>query len=820
MALKKAKIFKDFIISTDENNIGVVFRMRDALDVSVKNDNFATSVLIKSENVDFFAYRYITFDGSAVFEITDVVKNDKYYSLSVRYISNIIFSDDDGADVPDPDFYVDGVSAYTLQRFGVDLATFLAVLGKDAKREIVDVREIADERQKPFLYAVKVRLSECPQNLSDVFDLNAQGNILRIVGKGKTGKDLADKNFAYISAKKVSNSNAISGYAFQQFDSAFSCLLIIPPYPTTYIGAKNLTDNTISEYHTNNITIGDFLARLNLLITDLTISAELCIVPIDHIVTFTGVNAYSEPLEIVDADDVPDYAARPARVLLVPYHEQDARPSGTNTHWADAWRDFTSGVDITKSYPLFCIQLYTLPDTMAPDRFYGISEILAPFDVYINDLADPSTVVASVRILGNEISLKDCRNDYITIWRRAQKMRIFTDFDRGVYTDIETTFEFTRDAYSNYEAYKKANIDLVQRQQTASLEQQQEQQRKQFIVNQIFATYEGVRDTITDTGSELLNGDFGAAAKAAARGIENVLLRGAKAGILQKMSRQNAEANLRLAQEQAHEQARETIVNAGDLGGSLQYTEAFISDTYDAMRPQDVYPYSLFTLSRLVASDIDMRRLERYAFDMDVIDKVRDAADVVRPAWQYMHSFFQMRIKNKNPLNNKKDMIVFADGGAFAFKAAQAVFGAGQNGLPVVEPDTGFVGHLSENPQATLTFNITAAEAGKAEIVAYVTGRKQGARPFSAGWYTYINDVYERINAIIPQGEYETEWLKSYPVTLGAFDLNAGKNTIVFRVSDTVGMYGASNFDKIELRMLDRNGGYKWTIITNNENNE
>lgn len=818
--LKKAKIFKDFIISTDENNIGVVFRMRGVLEVSVKNDNFATDVLIKTENVDFFAYRYITFDGEAVFEITDVVKNGKYYSLSVRYISNIIFSDDNGADVPDPDYYIDGVSASTLQRFGVDLATFLAVLGKNVKREIIDVREINDERQKPFLYAVKVRLSECPQNLSDVFDVTLGGNVRRIVGAGTTGKDLADKNFAYISTKKVSNSNAISGYAFQQFDSAFSCLLIIPPYPTTYVGAKNLTDNTISEYHTNNITIGDFLARLNLLITDLTISAELCIVPLDHIVTFTGIDAYSEPLEIVDADDVPDYAARPARVLLVPYHEQDAHPSNTHTPWADAWRDFTSGVDTTKKYPLFCIQLYTLPDTMAPDRYYGISEILAPFDIYINDLADPSTVVTSVRILGNEISLKDCRNDYITIWRRAQKMRIFTDFDRGVYTDIETTFEFTRDAYSNYEAYKKANIDLIQRQQSASLELQQEQQRKQFIVNQVFATYEGVRSTITDTGAELLNGDWGAAAKAAARGVENILLSGAKAGISQKMARQNAQANLRLAQEQAHEQARETIVNAGDLGGSLQYTEAFVSDTYDAMRPQDVYPYSLFTLSRLVASDIDMRRLERYAFDMDVIDKVRDAADVVRPAWQYMHSFFQMRIKNKNPLNNKKDMIIFADGGAFAFKAAQAVLTAGKAGALTVDANTHFVGNIIGNTGAEISFNLTAAESGEVKIVVYTTGNPAGGRAFGAYMQLILNNEPKDTRGNISKGDEETADTKTYAVPLlnETFILNRGENTLTLRSTGSGTPWGLA-VEKIEISTLNGDGGYKWTFVTKNESN-
>lgn len=818
MALRKAKVFKDFIISTDENNIGVVFRMRDALDVFVKNDNFATSVLIKSENVDFFAYRYITFDGSAVFEITDVVKNDKYYSLSVRYISNIVFSDDDGADVPDPDFYVDGVSAYTLQRFGVDLATFLAVLGKDAKREVVGVREIENAKQEPFFYAIKLRFSECPQNLSVVVSPVPDRETLgRQSEAGTTGKGLKDYNFSYISAKKIDEQNTPRGYAFQQFDSAFACLLPIPQYPTTYVTAKNATNGKI--FSLNEITIEMFLSRLNALITDLTLSAELCIVPLSHFAIFTGISAEYNGIELLKVENESPYTPAPAYAWVFPFYPDAAHPLGANYFWQDAWREIADTPQL-ETYPILTLCSRHTTNDIEGFLYYGFSEILAPFDIYIDALSDPSKIVSSARIFGNEISLKDCRNDYITVWRRAQKMRVFTDFDRNVYTDIETTFEFARDAYSNYDAYKKANIDLIQRQQTASLALQQEQQLKQAAVNAAFDVYSGINNAAQSAGEDIVSGNLIGAGVSLAKGVKNTIVSAAKNAIITGMQVQAERANLRLAQAQAHEQARETIVNAGDLGGSLQYIEAFLGDMAEQGRPQDAFGYSFFSLSVLDISDIDARRLERYAFDMDIIDAIRDNSNITRPAWQWLHSFYQMRIKNKSPLNNKKDFIIFADGGAFTFSAAQSVFGAGQSGLPVVEPDTGFVGRLSENPQATLTFNITAAEAGKAEIIAYVTGRKQGARPFSAGWYTYINDVYERVNAIVPQGEYETEWLKSYPVTLGAFNLKAGKNTIVFRVSDTVGVYGASNFDKIELRMLDRNGGYKWTFITNNENNE
>ena len=90
MALKQATIFKDFNKHNGENE-SYIFQKVEPITISVKNDNFATQVEIydESEETDFFAYKYITFDDSAIFEITDCMKNEKYttlfYSISKQH---------------------------------------------------------------------------------------------------------------------------------------------------------------------------------------------------------------------------------------------------------------------------------------------------------------------------------------------------------------------------------------------------------------------------------------------------------------------------------------------------------------------------------------------------------------------------------------------------------------------------------------------------------------------------------------------------------------------------------------------------------------
>ena len=94
-----------------------------------------------------FDYKYITFDDSAVFEITDAIKNGNYTTIFVQYLSNISF------DTADSNFRVDAVSARRLQDLGLDLNKFVEILGNKTTVERTDL--IAENNSEPFLYAIK-----------------------------------------------------------------------------------------------------------------------------------------------------------------------------------------------------------------------------------------------------------------------------------------------------------------------------------------------------------------------------------------------------------------------------------------------------------------------------------------------------------------------------------------------------------------------------------------------------------------------------------------------------------------------------------------
>ncbi|HEY8391097.1 MAG TPA: glycoside hydrolase family 3 N-terminal domain-containing protein [Clostridia bacterium] len=133
----------------------------------------------------------------------------------------------------------------------------------------------------------------------------------------------------------------------------------------------------------------------------------------------------------------------------------------------------------------------------------------------------------------------------------------------------------------------------------------------------------------------------------------------------------------------------------------------------------------------------------------------------------------------------------------YKFEASKyAIPGTGSKGAPRKE-NNGFVGNLSENAGATLTFKIVSEEETTAILSAAVTGRRQVAREFSKGFITTVNGVELETNVVVPQGDPNTEWSRSYEIVLGEIQLVKGENTIVFKVPQNVGIYDASNFDYI-----------------------
>ena len=159
------------------------------------------------------------------------------------------------------------------------------------------------------------------------------------------------------------------------------------------------------------------------------------------------------------------------------------------------------------------------------------------------------------------------------------------------------------------------------------------------------------------------------------------------------------------------------------------------------------------------------------------------------------YNFSMLKLKCAEPLRETYSTYTFAAG---EFSMA----GAGKLGMPKIE-NTGFVGNLSGNANATLTFKLVAEKDCTVVLSAAVTGRRQGARKFTAGFVPTLNGVEVVSDAIVPQGEQSTEWTKSYRVTIGEIQLKAGENTLTFTVPESAAnTTDASNFDYISIMSM------------------
>lgn len=654
MALKTAKMFKDFILAANDNAVLLV--ANEVVDVKVKNDNFANQVTIfdKGGAYNFFDYKYITFDGETLFEITDVIKNGKYNTLFIEYITNVkmqLAATISAEYQANDDMRVSGVTASTYQKLGLDVNELLRVLGKSTEQKL----DITNGDNSDLFLAVKIRFSECPQNLNTIIYADPGQSTptptprgLGQQSDGVVGKDVGDSNFK-LSTIDMSVIPPYPQEYFTQFDAAFTTIL---PVPLTISGGKfAIKDVDEAQYYeepaTASVSFDRFLYALNALITDLTISAELTIFSTHDIITFANHKNGIEALEISEQtnDDGNKYYRY---AVSFSWNDKGVNAPNATTFGGmlrTVQRPAREGeLTVDAYYPIFCLNSYGT---------CGFAEVMKPHEIVFGDVSDDK-ILTSIRILNNEIDLRECRDKKITIWRRNNQLRVYQDFSRNIYTDIDTTFEYAQDTYSNFEAYKKANIELVQKQQNATLTQTQRQARDLQTVQNFFTGLNAGKSALTS----LLSGKPSGAVDA----IVNAGLQIAQSEITLNMQQQNERANQKLAQQQELERARDTIAPASELNGSVSLENASYGDKNQL---GDFARYFIFGI-RYFEIDNDAKRanIERYAFEQQIIDRITDNSQIVAPSWQTLHNFYQANFINKNPLNSRKAFSAFVENGS------------------------------------------------------------------------------------------------------------------------------------------------------------
>lgn len=612
MSLKTASIFKDFIISVNAENTAVTFYKVSPLSVSVKNDNFATQVQIldNADTTDLFNYKYITFDDSATFEITDCIKNEKYTTLFIQYLSNITF------DTANSNFRVDGVSVSKLQYLGLNVNQLFEILGNNIDFDIVNYQNTPSTIPNNFIFAIKLRFSEMPQNLNKRF-LDT-GFVTDATNNLTYGNNIFNPPQSHPDTKPSK---------FNQTTSTDNAVTVIIPMPILSYSITELYFINGDITKSYKYSLQSFINTLSVLITNITLSAEVVLFSKYTLAFVTG---RTEDVKYIDMENVN---------FTLPIFENETQKNAF-LNLIRVPSDLVTSNETTAA-PCFLIQGSTNAEIVENLEYFKI--ILPP--------REANEIFVSMRFLGNDIDISSLKNDYIYIKRYIGKMRVYVDIEKNIYTDIVTTLEFAKNAYSNFEAYQKANIELVNSQNTAALQQQQQQKRGLQTISSVTS---GV-NTAIGAVSQFASGNI-------AGGITGLLSGGvniASEEIKFNMQQQNERANNKLAAAQALERARGTITPSSDLNGSINLATAIYSELQGATSTA-----RYLHILKITLTDMQLAAIEKYIFENFAMDKITDITQITKPEWQTLNNFYQIKIANRSAINTRKDLIIFAEDAA------------------------------------------------------------------------------------------------------------------------------------------------------------
>ena len=139
------------------------------------------------------------------------------------------------------------------------------------------------------------------------------------------------------------------------------------------------------------------------------------------------------------------------------------------------------------------------------------------------------------------------------------------------------------------------------------------------------------------------------------------------------------------------------------------------------------------------------------------------------------------------------DYILTLDG------VTQSKWGIGMKGGNPALPNKSdnVVGNLSENLGASLTFEFTAAEAGKAQLVAAVTTRDKEYK-FTDVFTVNVNDGEALVSEAVIPTTGSNQWYTTTEISLGEIDVVKGINKVVFTVATSNTAMGV-NFGYIKV---------------------
>lgn len=616
---QNACLFKNFSLSvTSGGNVG--FIANDKFFVKCKVDNFSEQVSIQDDTgVDFFSYKYFTIDNSCFFEIKDCIQNGNLTTIFIQYVSNIRGIDGE----VDNNFVIDSVTIDSLRKAGLDINELFSVLGNEV--EITEMNQdgfIGDS--DIFFHAIKLKLSEFPENTSYIMN-NAGGyarsSVIKPLG---VGSQLINQSFEnYINSNDIEMANG--------FDNSKTAIIPIPSFSSVRLQQYPNIEK--------NITMYEFLNTLRIMLTDLVVSAELTIISRKSIgikTSQTGVTQLTDfPIEKnEDGDIVLNYnsLSQIERVPILPL-----------TRYPDEL------ASVATNDSVICPVIYITTSKDSEERpLYGLIECSNFIKLNFTTAENKITFPVSLNFLNNDIDMSKCLNNYVYIKRNYKYLRVYIDYEKNIYQDIPTDFEYTQSAYSNYEAYSKGNLDLVQEQSLKQLQQQHAQEKRSNNINNILS---GVSSVASGIGS-FAYGNIAGGISSIVGGATDIFTKTYK----QNIAQQNDIANLELKNQQARELLENLVVPTSEKRGDLS-----INNYIRANANGNNFIFT-FRMIQISGKDTLINSIQRYIFDNTVTEKyyIRNQLNV--PIWNIDNGLLQVKLKNKNRNNTRKDFLIWVKG--------------------------------------------------------------------------------------------------------------------------------------------------------------
>lgn len=736
MIKKKATMFYDFIIMPNEKNNAVTCVMSNPLEITAKVDNLATSMTLQDNlgTDDYYGYKYVTFDGENVHEITNAVQNGNIWNFSIQYVSTFLL----GSEHKDFSRYVSGVSVKKLQYLGLNISDFFGIVGNQLHVKQTDISGSFFDyigTPRPFMFAVKIKYSELPQNLNKYADISGIGETSRVgTILSPTVSQRITRNAAIDSPSTAPNPQK-----FMQFDESINVIL---PIPITLDG-NDMTCFFDSDQGAQSIidfNMATFVEALDALISDLTLSVELTIIGQKSLVTAYALNTTQTPK---------------TNYITFTHNRITIKNNGASGEMVRVFKGNTSAT-AGKYQPCFVMK-------KSYETWSGLYEIYDYIKVPL-----PACGVNEARtnlvFLGNDIDISSIRNDYIFIQRLESGLRIHIDLLRNDYVDITTSIEFDKNAYSNYVAYKQANLQLSQAQEQKQLRLQRGQQLFQFQTDSAFAELSAAGDAI----GKVVEGDYDGAIS----GAINYRVNSIQKAINLANKQAFAEQDLQLKQSNQRTADLRTIVPSSQLNGTQTLISAF--STYQGSSVGT----TLYSVKSVVLSETQMRVLERYMLDNNIMDGVQSVADIAFPEWQTLRTMggMKIRLENTYPALTRPAAVVYGKAPYVLYVPAEEmtlIKGIQTTPKLTIKGDSYAITDMVSNQNATASFTKTLPKNATYKIVAFVNPLPtMGSVPFSEYFSMSINGEIRPTTGSIPRHDGTNDRESFFiPVNLGTFAL-------------------------------------------------